>query len=174
MNTIDWSAIITGLINTLLPILVMWLVGAVALLVGKVAPIISEKIHASFTSDQIAQAKAIAGVAVTYAEQVWKRDDVQTKKQIAEQYVTDALFRHGIHISASDIEAVIESAVFKELNQGKLLEVKTDDVKIAPATVTTLPVEQAVADPRGTPQHSGGVTSTWGDEGHTLTPPEGS
>lgn len=147
MNTVNWSEILTQLVNWLLPILVMWLVGAVALLVGKVAPIITAKIHASFTSDQIAQAKAIAGVAVTYAEQIWNRPDMQRlykdKKSIAEQYVTSALFTHGIHISAADIEALIESAVYQNLNQGKLLEVKTDDVKIAPATVETVPVNAA-------------------------------
>ncbi len=143
-NTVDWSDILTQLINYLLPILVMWLVGAVAMLVGRVAPIISEKIHASFTSDQIAQAKAIAGVAVTYAEQIWSRPDMQRlfkdKKSIAEQYVTNALFTHGIHISAADIEALIESAVYKELNAGKLLEIKGEDVKLAPDTVPTVSV----------------------------------
>jgi hypothetical protein len=153
MGNVDWGEVITELVKVLLPVVLMWLVGVVGVLVTKVTPWVVAKVSASLTSDQIAQVKALAGIAVNYAEQVWARPDIQdlwtSKKKLAEDYVNKALVTRGIKVTAKDIEAMIEAAVYSELNKGKALTVQSSEVTLSPGTVESVPVQPVIVVEEG-------------------------
>lgn len=120
---INWGEIATQMLIIILPILFAAILAVLGTLWRRFAPLVQAKIESSLTLDQRKQAEAIIRLGVTMAEQVWKRPDVkaefESKKDLAFDFVNRNLQKYGITLDAEDILAMIEAAVFTEINKDK-------------------------------------------------------
>lgn len=121
---INWGEIYTAILMVVLPPLIGWLVAMAAQGLRRLWKVLLERLKASLTAEQLAVAQMLAGQAVMMAEQIWQKPDVQaefaSKKDLAFDFVNRNLQQRGIKMSAQDIGAMIESAVFSEINRTKL------------------------------------------------------
>ncbi len=142
MNTmgINWGEIYTAILVFLLPPLIAMVVGYIAFAVRSLVKALRDKIWVSLTAEQQKLAQSIAAVGVTMAEQVASRPDVQQevfdKREEAFAYVDRNLARLGIKLPAKDIYTLIESAVFKEINQKELAPGKVEGVLLQAVPVS--------------------------------------
>lgn len=148
---INWGEIYTAILLMVLPPLIGWLVAQAARGLRAMWKVLMERVKASLTAEQLAVAEMLAGQAVMMAEQIWHKPDVQaefaSKKELAFDYVDRNLQRLGIKMTAQDIGAMIESAVFDEINRTKLEPVQTATLVVQPETVQVVeaPLAQSPA-----------------------------
>jgi hypothetical protein len=139
MNQVNWGEIYTAVLMVVLPPLIAWVVSLIAGGLRALWKVLLAKLKASLSAEQLAVAESLASQAVLMAEQIWHRPDVQAefvgKKELAFDYVDRNLQKHGIKMSAQDIGALIEAAVYAELTREK---------EAAPAVVVPIPVPTEV------------------------------
>jgi hypothetical protein len=151
---IDWGDIISDIIREALPVVVMAVVVYLGALARKLFPVLQERYETALTKDQRQILETIVRAGVSYAEQIWKREDVQqefaSKKHAAFSFIDGQLEKYGIRdVSMNEIEALIEAAVWQEINRAPKVETIVNNAELvatgSPAVEVTPPIINAGA-----------------------------
>jgi hypothetical protein len=125
---------LTGLSQDLAPLIANVLLLFITGLVGLASRNVLHWLKANTTLKQQDTLVEFALAAVKAAEGMGLTGEIESKKEYAENIVTKMLADAGISLSAQQIEAAIEAAVYEEFNLYKASVKPTPPVTEAPAT----------------------------------------
>lgn len=115
----------TGLVVDLSPYLTQIFLAVMTAVVAFVGKAARDFIAANKDNKNYALLNDIAEVAVQAAEQLYAKQDGETKKAAAIEYAQSALDKTGIKFDAAALENAIEAAVLREFNYPAAVEPAT-------------------------------------------------